>query len=334
MKYVLLIVGFVLLIKGADFFVDGSSAIARLFKVPTIVIGLTIVAFGTSLPEAAVSISASVSGENSIAISNVLGSNLFNLLVVLGASALILPVAAKSATIRTEIPLSIGATVLLGGLLLVNMATTPENGELGFFKGLFAEGTTFTLSRIGGIILLVFFAAYLALQIMSTLRARRNGELDGEEDGGKKIPLWLALIYIVGGAVGIIFGGDLVVDNATIIAKSFGMSQTLIGLTIVAVGTSLPELVTSIVAAKKGESDIALGNVVGSNMFNIVFILGMSATLSPITVDVLSIIDTVVLTVISAISLWFTATKKKVSRVEGAIMLVMYIAYSAYIIMR
>lgn len=334
MEYVLLIIGFVLLIKGADFFVDGSSAIARLFKVPPIVIGLTIVAFGTSLPEAAVSISAAIAGENSIAISNVLGSNIFNLLVVLGASALILPVAAKSATIKTEIPLTIGATVLLGTLLLFNTAATPENGDLGFFKGLFADGTTFTLSRIGGVILLVCFAAYLGLQIMSTLRARRNGELDEEDDGGKKIPLWLALIYIVGGAVGIIFGGDLVVDSATIIAESFGMSPTLIGLTIVAVGTSLPELVTSIVAAKKGESDIALGNVVGSNMFNIVFILGMSAAVSPITVDVLSIIDTVVLVAVSLVCWWFTATKKKVSRVEGAIMLAMYIAYSAYIIIR
>ena len=333
MEYVLLIVGFVLLIKGADFFVDGSSAIARLFKVPSIIIGLTVVALGTSLPEAAVSISASIAGSNSLAISNVLGSNFFNLLIVLGMSALLCPVKAEPVAYKREIPLTIGATLLLGILLLVNTAFPAGSEGLGVFERLFASETTFTLSRIGGAILLVVFITYLVIQVLSALAARKRGEVKDEEDQ-KKLPLWASLLFIVGGAAAIVIGGDFVVDSATKIAKTFGMSEELIGLTIVAFGTSLPELVTSIVAANKGESDLALGNVVGSNMFNIVFILGSSAVFSPITVAISSIIDIVILTVVSAIVMVFAATKKKVSRVEGATMLAIYAGYFVYILLR
>ena len=333
MEYVLLIVGFVLLIKGADFFVDGSSAIARLFKVPSIIIGLTVVALGTSLPEAAVSISASIAGSNSLAISNVLGSNLFNLLIVLGMSALLCPVKAEPVAYKREIPLTIGATLLLGILLLVNTVFPAGSEGLGVFERLFASETTFTLSRIGGAILLVVFITYLVIQVLSALASRKRGEVKDEEDQ-KKLPLWASLLFIVGGAAAIVIGGDFVVDSATKIAKTFGMSEELIGLTIVAFGTSLPELVTSIVAANKGESDLALGNVVGSNMFNIVFILGSSAVFSPITVAISSIIDIVILTVVSAIVMVFAATKKKVSRVEGATMLAIYAGYFVYILLR
>ncbi|MBR2371107.1 MAG: calcium/sodium antiporter [Clostridia bacterium] len=321
MEYLMLIVGFVLLIKGADFFVDGSSAIARLFKVPSIIIGLTVVALGTSLPEAAVSVSAALNGSNGLAISNVLGSNIMNLLVVLGVSALILPVKAQPVTVKREIPLTIFAAVLLGGLLLLGAS--------------FENTPTFTLTRIGGGVLIAVLVGYLVLQISAALRARKNSQGNSEtETDEKKLPLWLCIIYVVGGAAAIVFGGDLVVDGASIIAETFGMSDTLIGLTVVAWGTSLPELVTSIVAAGKGESDLALGNVVGSNMFNIVFILGASALISPITVGLTAIIDTAVLVVLSCMVLIFAATGKRISRTEGIVMLLAYAGYFAYILLR
>lgn len=321
MEYLMLIVGFVLLIKGADFFVDGSSAIAKLFKVPSIIIGLTIVALGTSLPEAAVSVSAALNGSNGLAISNVLGSNIMNLLVVLGVSALILPVKAQTVTVKREIPLTICAAVILGGLLLSGASSDNE--------------PTFTITRIGGGILLAMLVGYIVLQVTSALRARKaTCEENVSEENGKKIPVWLCFIYIVGGAAAIVFGGDLVVDGASVIAETFGMSDTLIGLTVVAWGTSLPELVTSIVAAGKGESDLALGNVVGSNMFNIVFILGSSALISPITVGVSAIIDTAVLVVLSCMVLIFAATGKRISRAEGATMLLAYAGYFTYILLR
>lgn len=323
-----LVGGFVLLIKGADWFVEGSSSVARLLKVPTIIIGLTVVALGTSLPEASVSISSAVAGKNAMAISNVVGSNIFNTLVVLGASALIMPVRVQKNSIEKEIPFSILCTVaLLASLLFgVNTAVAAEGGE---------ELTTYTLGRAGGAVLLALFAFYMYWQISAALKARRSGMLTNEADEGKSISPFRSVIYIVIGVASIIVGGKLVVESASEIASKLGMTETQIGMTVVALGTSLPELVTSMVAAKKGESDLALGNVIGSNIFNIIFILGFSPIISPITVDILAVIDTVAVIVISTMVLLFAAaTKNKISRTEGGIMLACYAGYFAYTLMR
>ena len=333
MEYLWLIAGFVLLIVGADIFVEGSSAIAKRFKIPTIIIGLTIVAFGTSMPEASVSISAALSGNNDIAISNVIGSNIFNLLVVLGASALICPVRAHSSAIRKEIPFSILVTVALGAVLAFGIHFDDEADVL-MGMDIFKHAT-FTIGIAGGAILLVLLALYMYWQISGALKARKKGKIvDEPEDENKKIPSGMAVEMVILGIVGIIMGGDLVVESASAIAENFGMSQTLIGLTIVAVGTSLPELVTSMVAAKKGESDLALGNVIGSNVFNIVFILGASAVVSPMTVDMLAIYDTLVLLFISVLTLIFAKTNKRFSRAEGAVMLAIYAIYFVYVLLR
>ena len=333
MEYLWLIFGFVLLIVGADIFVEGSSAIAKRFKIPTIIIGLTVVALGTSLPEASVSISAALSGNNDIAISNVLGSNIFNLLVVLGSSALILPVRVHSVSIKKEIPFSIFLTILLGTILAFGISFDAEADMLMGME-IFSHAS-FTLGVAGGAILLVFLALYMYWQISGALKARKKGKIEEEpEDEDKKIPAFMAVEMIVLGVVGIIMGGNFVVDNASIIAENFGMSQTLIGLTIVAVGTSLPELVTSMVAAKKGESDLALGNVIGSNVFNIVFILGASAVVSPMTVDILAIYDTLVLLLVSVLALIFAKTNKRFSRPEGAVLIAIYAIYFVYVLLR
>lgn len=327
LAFLYLVVGFVFLIKGADMFVDGSSNIAKLLKVPSIIIGLTVVALGTSLPEGSVSISSAIAGQNALAISNVVGSNVFNTLVVLGASALIKPVKVQIDSVKKEIPFSILCTIaLLCSLILgAGTAIAAEGGE---------EMTTYTLGRIGGAVLLAFFAFYMYWQISSALKARKAGEIEEEEDDGKKISPVKSVIFIIIGVAAIILGGNLVVNGASTVAEKLGMSQTLIGMTIVAVGTSLPELVTSMVAAKKGESDLALGNAIGSNIFNIVFILGSSALISPMTVDILAVIDTIAVIAISALVLAFSTTGKKISRTEGGIMVASYIAYLVYMCVR
>ena len=329
MEYFWLLFGFVLLVVGADIFVEGSSSLAKSFKIPTIIIGLTVVAFGTSMPEASVSISAALESKNDIAISNVIGSNIFNLLVVLGASALICPVRSNDSVIKKEIPFSILLTVLLGGALVggVKLAAGKE-GLSGFLNG------DFKLGLIGGLILLVCFAFYMYWQIGGAIKARKNGQADEEEIDDKKYSLAMSVEMIILGLVGIIFGGNYVVDNACIIAENLGMSEQFIGLTIVAVGTSLPELVTSVIAARKGESDIALGNVIGSNIFNIAFILGASAVIAPMTVNIESIYDTVMLLAISIVTLIFAKTKNRFSRLEGATMLGIYVIYFVYILLR
>ena len=313
----LLAVGFVFLIKGADLFVDGSSNVAKLLGVPSIIIGLTVVAFGTSMPEASVSISSALKGANELAVSNVVGSNIFNLLVVLGASALIKPVCCQKDSVKKEIPFSILCTVALLGAL---------------FLGKNTEG--FTLGWVAGLILLALFAFYMYWQISAALKARKNGTAVEEAEDGKKISVWKSLLFIVIGISGIIFGGNMVVNGATTIAEVLGMDETLIGMTIVAVGTSLPELVTSMVAAKKGESDIALGNVIGSNIFNIIFILGFSCLVSPITVGMEAIIDTAFAIVITIIGLVFAGTKLKFERWEGGVFVGTYVVYLTYMILR
>lgn len=306
-----LLIGFVLLLKGADFFVDGSSAVAKKLKVPSLIIGLTIVAMGTSLPELAVSVTASIGGSNELAVSNVIGSNLFNLMVVLGASTIMNPIEVGKETIKKDYPFSVACAI---GLMVLGMVGM----ELG---------------RVDGIVLLAVFACFIIYQIQTALKARN--EVSGEEEKEiKDVPLWLSFIYIVGGAAAIKFGGDFVVDSAVVIASALGLSQTLIGLTIVACGTSLPELATSVVAAKKGELDMAVGNVVGSNVFNILMILGVASAISPIAFVQENVIDIVVLLAFSVIAWFFCITKDKLEKKEGIVMLGLYGAYLVYICIR
>ena len=293
----LLVAGFVLLIKGADFFVDGSSSVAKRLKVPSMIIGLTIVAMGTSLPECAVSVTASLSNNNALAVSNVVGSNIFNLMVVCGVCTLFVPLAVSVDTLKKEFPFSIICAVLLVIF-----------GKFGMILG-----------RADGIIFLVLFAAYLGWMIKSALSARNSAlskEAEEADEQIKILPVWQCIIYIIGGAVAIKFGGDFVVNGASTIASS---------LTIVALGTSLPELVTSIVAAKKDEVDMALGNVIGSNIFNILLVLGVAGAISPVTFISENIIDIIILIIMSVV-VWVFAWSKK--------MLVSYAIYLVYICMR
>lgn len=303
----LLVLGFVLLIKGADFFVDGASSVAKKFRIPSIIIGFTIVAMGTSLPECAVSVTASLANNNALAISNVVGSNIFNLMVVCGASAIFAPLAIQKSTLLKEFPFSIFCALLL----LV----------LGY--------TSFNLGRMEGIVLLVLFLAYLLWMIFSALKNRQ--EIDEDVN---ILPTWKCLLFIIGGAIAIKYGGDFVVDGASFIATKMGFSQNLIGLTIVALGTSLPELVTSIVAARKNEVDMALGNAIGSNIFNILLVLGVAGAISPVAFIMENVIDIILLTIMSSY-VWILAwTKNHINKTEGISMILIYIIYLVYICIR
>ncbi|MDD6060262.1 MAG: calcium/sodium antiporter [Ruminococcus sp.] len=310
MMYVILIVGFILLIKGADFFVEGSSSTAKMLKVPSLIIGMTIVAMGTSLPEASVSISASLAGKNSLSISNAVGSNLFNLMFVIGVCALFASVPVSRDTLKRDFPFS----AIIAALLL----------------GLGAVGNE--ISRFDGIILSVIFAAFLFVMVKSAMNSRKNGSAEQEEY--KIIPVWKCIVFMIGGVAAIIIGGKMVVNGASDIARSFGMSDTLIGMTIVALGTSLPELVTSVVAVRKKEIDMALGNAVGSNIFNILFVLGIAAAISPMTFTTENLIDTAVLIGMTILVFFFCLSKKKLVRWQGAVMLLLYCAYTAYLFIR
>lgn len=309
--------GFFFLVKGADIFVEGSSSIAKKFHVPSIIIGLTIVAMGTSLPEAAVSVTASLANQNTLAVSNVVGSNIFNLMVVIGMCAVLTPVAVQRETLKRDFPFSVICAILL--LIL---------GWIGPMQ----------LGHGDGAIFLILFAIFLGFMIKSALQANREGknavEDTAEIESMKIMPLPKSLLFIVIGAVGIILGGDVVVNSASNIATRLGMSQTLVGLTIVSIGTSLPELVTSVVAAKKHEVDMALGNAIGSNIFNILMVLGIAGAISPIAFLTENIIDIVVLLVFSLIVWVFAGTKTKLNRGEGAVMLLLYVAYMVYICIR
>ncbi len=322
MDYILLIIGFVLLIKGADFFVDGSSSVAKILKVPTIIIGLTVVAFGTSMPELSVSVTAALRGSNDLAVSNVLGSNIFNLLVVLGCCALVKPVAAKWSLLKKEFPFSILITVIL---LLVD-------SDFSIMKIL--DGNQgFVLGRWAGLLFLILFVLYIYATVKSALRSRAEAK-DMEEEEYKTMSPLKSGVYIVIGLIGIVWGGNLVVDSASNIALTFGWSQTFIGLTIVALGTSLPELVTSVVAARKGENDLAVGNVVGSNIFNILLILGVSSFITPITLDVTAVYDTIILIIASIVVYVSAISKREIQRKEGILFLVCYFAFFLYVFMR
>ncbi len=279
MEYLLLLIGFVLLIKGADFFVDGSSSLARIMKVPSVIIGLTIVA--------------------------VIGSNLFNGLVVVGVCAFMAGFKTNPEILKRDMPLNIIVTAILCIMLLDRH-----------------------INHIEGIILLISMAVYIAVMVISALKNRETA------DECKILSLPKSLIFIIGGLIAVIFGGTLVVDNACLIAKDFGVSENFIGLTIIAIGTSLPELVTSITATRKGDSGLALGNAIGSNLFNILFILGMSATICPLNVLSESIIDCIILLVSAVILYVFARTKKTMNRWEGIVCVFLYVGYTAYLLIR
>lgn len=316
MDFIILIIGFFLLIKGADIFVDGASSIAKKIGIPSVIVGLTIVSLGTSAPELAVSLISSFNGNNGIAVGNVLGSNLFNTLVVLGGTAIVAPLIIKKSTIKRDYITTLLVTILTC-FLIFGLVPKSEN----------------MLSRISGIILLVVCIAYMFILVKA---AKKDSVKDEENTSEIKMSKNILLSLI--GVVGIVFGGNLVVDSATNIAYALGMSEKLVGLTIVAVGTSLPELVTSIVAALKGENDIALGNVLGSNIFNLVLILGASATISPITVSGVMLIDLIILIAVTlfigALIFFNKKEDKRLGRLEGIILVGIYVAYLAYIIMR
>lgn len=319
MEYVWLILGFVLLIKGADWFVDGASALSKKFGIPSVVIGLTVVAFGTSLPEASVSISAALSQSSGISVGNVVGSNIFNLLIVAGASAVFCPIRVDKSIIKKDMPFSFLITL---ALLFLTFSIFPNSAPDN------------VLTRADGIILLLFFTLFM----FYTFRAALNAPAPEENKNEKIMPLWQQLLFILVGLAGIVIGGDRTVEGAKVIASNFGMSDSLIGLTIVAIGTSLPELVTSIVAARKGESDIAIGNVIGSNIFNILFVLGVSSVITPIVINASDIVNSmydIIIVALVTLLVYIPIVKtKKISRPVGAVMVIAYVIYTAYIIMR
>lgn len=315
-QLVLLALGFVMLVKGADWFVDGAGDLAERFGISQLVIGLTIVAMGTSLPEAAVSVSAALKGSADITIGNVVGSNIMNILLILGITSVIAPIAVQRSTVRYEIPF----VVLISALLM----------GIGFTDG--------TVGHIDGLLLLVFMCAYMAyLWIMAKKKetsAAEAGEQQtgGEDAGGKPMPVWKMLLLIVVGGGLIVLGSQLAVDAAKQLAHIFGMSERLIGLTIVAFGTSLPELVTSATAAIKGKADIAVGNIVGSNIFNILFVVGISALITPVRYAENFLIDSIVC-IAAAVLLWLcVARNKRLGRLGGVCMLAGYAAYFVYLL--
>ena len=305
MDFVILLIGFVLLIKGADYFVEGSSSLAKIMKVPAVIIGLTIVAMGTSAPEASVSINAALAGNNDIAISNVIGSNIFNGMVVVGVCAVLQKFKVNEDIAKRDLPINIIISIFLCFMIM--------DGKL---------------SRIEGVILLIGMLAYIVAMITSALKNRE----DGEEIKALSLPM--SIVYMLGGLIAVIFGGDMVVDGATAIATMFGLSQNFIGLTIVAVGTSLPELVTSVVATKKGESALALGNAVGSNIFNILFILGFSAIVSPLSVLAESLVDGIIMVATGGLLFLFAKTKAEMDKKEGFLCVLIYVAYTIFLFIR
>ncbi len=305
---VLLVVGFVMLIKGADWFVEGASKIADRFGIPQLVIGLTIVAMGTSAPEAAVSIASALKGSAEITIGNVLGSNILNVFVILGLTAVVRAIAVQKSTIKYEIPFTILVTVLMG--------------VLGLTDGVISRGE--------GIILWACFLVYMGYLLVMAKKGQSAESKEKKDE--KKDPIWKLIILVIIGVVLIVWGSDITVDAATALAKIFGMSERLIGLTIVALGTSLPELVTSVTASIKGKADIAVGNIVGSNIFNILFVVGTTALITPVAYSASFMVDTITAVAAMVLLLICVLPKKKLCRPAGAIMLVGYVAYFIYLI--
>lgn len=300
----LLIIGFVMLVKGADWFVDGASGLATRLGIPQLVIGLTIVAMGTSLPEAAVSITAAIKQNAGISIGNVLGSNILNILIILGITSVLVSVAVQKSTYFYEIPFML----MITGILLVMGVTGQE------------------VTRIEGMILLVLFVLYL---VYLYFLSKQSKEEPPEEK--KQLSIGKCIFFIILGGIMIVWGSDLAVKGASDLARIFGVSERFIGLTIVALGTSLPELVTSVTAARKGNADIAIGNIVGSNIFNILFVLGISSTICDIPYALSFRVDAVI-AIIAGVLLWlFSIRKKKLTRSGGVVMLMAYAAYFVYL---
>jgi len=322
--FFVLIVSFYGLIKGSDLFVDGSCAVARKLNVPSLIIGLTIVAMGTSAPELAVSTSAAINGSNEIAMSNVVGSNIANLLLILGVTALVCPVPVNSVVLKRDFPVVIIAPIIL--LLVVGGRSL----FAGHFLKLPLDEVAGRVSRMEAIILLVFFVAYILYLIYDA----KKGTGNEQEEEAKDISGIKCALLILGGLAMIVMGGKGVVYSAKEIARAAGMTETLIGLTIVAIGTSLPELVTSIMAARKGEVELAVGNVLGSNIFNLLMVLGLSAAIHPITVNVASLYDLIVCIMVSILTCIFAITKRRIVAGEGAAMLAIYLLYIGYAQMR
>lgn len=309
---ILLIVGFVLLVKGADFFVDGSSRIAAALKIPPLIIGLTLVSFGTSAPEASVSIVSAIGGLNEMSFGNVIGSNIFNTLLIVGISALLTPVFLDRNAKKTDIPIMLGVYAVLA---LFAFVVTP-----------------FRIDSPEAISMLALFILYL---VFLALRAKKTQPpLPLSKKDEHNFPIWFSPILLGAGLWGVIAGGNLVVDSASSIAAALGMSESLVALTIVAAGTSLPELVTSVVAGIKKENDIAIGNIIGSNIFNIIFILGLSATLHPVALAFSAVADVAVLIASAAILLVISLKSDKATRLHGVLMILLYALYLAYIIAR
>lgn len=318
MSFLILIIGFAFLIKGADAFVEGASSIAKKFNVPSMIIGLTIVAMGTSAPEAAVSVTSSLAGQNDMSVANVVGSNFFNVLVVLGVSSIIAKLPVQNETIKKDTPF----LILISVLLLV-------------------FGVNLKLGRIEGLALLALFTYFLVNTIKSAKKSTENHSFETGEtavaieiETSSEISLPKTILVSIIGIIGIVIGGDMVVNSATSIATSFGMSANLVGLTIVAVGTSLPEFVTSIVAIKKGETEIAIGNVIGSNLFNILLVLGLAAVINPISMSILAFIDIVFMVLITLLLYIFMKKRNSLVKSQGIILVVLYIAYMTYTIIR
>ena len=304
LQILLLALGFVMLVKGADWFVDGACCIAEKFHIPQLIIGLTIVAMGTSAPEAAVSITSAFKGAADITIGNIVGSNILNILIILGLSAIIVPLKVAKSTIRIEIPFLIA----ISAILLI-------------------EGLDGTISFLDGAILILCFLLYLAYLLYSAIKHPAE-----DEEGGKKLKLWQALLALVIGMVLIVWGSDVAVDAATEIARIMGLSERFIGLTIVALGTSLPELFTSVTAARKGNADIAIGNIVGSNIFNILFVVGLSSLIIPVPFATAFRVDTAISMAAAAFLLVACLRSHKLERWSGIIMLLGYAAYFLYLL--
>lgn len=325
-EWILLVIGIALLIKGADFFVEGSSNIAKILGIPSLIIGLTLVSMGTSAPEASVSIAAAVSGNADISLGNVVGSNISNTLLILGVSAIIAPVAISKSVKWYDVPIMI----CVSGLLLV-------------FSFLISPGI---IDRIESIVLIIIFVLYIAFLILRSKYENKEkemmverGEIPSENNEEEKVDkskkfIIKSIIFTVVGLAAVIGGGTLVVNNAEKIAISLGMSQSLVGLTIVAVGTSLPELVTSVMAAIKKENDIAIGNVVGSNLFNIIFVLGFSSVIAPISVNPALIFDMLFVILTGGLIFLFCFLGKSLKRWEGIVLTLLYVSYITFIIIR
>ena len=310
-----LVGGLALILLGANGLTDGAAAVAKRFNISDLVIGLTIVAFGTSAPELVISCMAALGGSADMAIGNVVGSNVFNVLMIVGVTALVMPIKVGQGTLSKEIPL-----VVLASLALAFMANDV----------LLDGGTSNVISRIDGLVLLAFFMIFLRY----TFAIARNGGDEAEGEKIKEMPIWKSVLFILGGLAGLIYGGQLFVDGASGIASSLGVSESIIGLTIVAGGTSLPELATSVTAALKKNSGMAVGNVIGSNLFNIFFVLGCSSSISPLSMGGINNVDMLVL-IGSAVLFWIVGwffKSRTITRVEGALMVVCYIVYTAYLI--